>query len=164
MPPDLAVYVRAHGCRRELQIVDVQCIAAGDSLYDCPRFRPGQVDLTQFLSAVGELDLFADDVVIKVLNHFLGHAGSDIELVGIPAVGQSHTINQEVRDDPRLGRGQKGLAAMVNLKVFDVVCAEVLQEDGGVRAGDFHLAALGHIEQDSVVVGLCVFGNEVRHG
>ncbi len=107
---------------------------------DGRRRGPRKVHLGEFAGVVKELDLLTDPMAVEVLQHLLGQGTGHVQPVGILAVGAANVVNEQGRDQARLGRRQERFAAGARRQVEDVVGGQVVQEAGGLGASDLELA------------------------
>ncbi len=129
-----------------LQLSQRGHVLVQSTFQDRLRPRPRQMELGEVARPVGQLNLFADEIMVEVLDDLVGHPGDEVEPKRLAIVVQQ-VIDQEVGNDPCLGGRQEGLAAGANSQVLDVVGAQVVQEAAGVGAGQLHLAPVRNVEE-----------------
>src|SRR5262249_16686038 len=107
--------------------------------------------------------LFADEVMVEVLEQRRRLAGNDIEQKGVALV-LVQVGNDRVGHHLGLGGGEERLATGTNRQVQDVVGAEVVQEPCSLGAGQLDLPARGKVEQGGAFPRGLVFGGAVGGG
>src|SRR3989442_1769288 len=110
----------------------------------------------QFLSTVGQLNLLANEVMIEMIEELVGQTRLQVQPENV-VVARLKTPEISMRDGLGLGSAEERLAARSDGEALHVVGAEVMQESGGVLAGDFDLAARQKIEDCRVFAGTAVF-------
>src|SRR5439155_14021443 len=113
--------------------------------------------LAELASAVLDFRLFADQVMVQMPGQALALAGRRVEKENVLPIIAAGAVNEGMPDDPGLERGEKGLAALADLELLDLVRAEIVQEGCGFWTANLNLPMVAEVEQGSTLVRALVF-------
>jgi hypothetical protein len=119
------------------------------------------VHLSKLDRAVGQFDLFGDQMAVEVLEDLAVEAGVGVEPDGVALAVEAEVVDEHPGEHLRLGVAQERLAAGAEGEVRHVVGAEVVQELRRLGAGQFQFGVVRAVEQGGGGTGVAVLGGGV---